>query len=88
MFVTEEGNVMTTYEADVIARVWRRHNDGTVRSIPDMPDEYLQATIAMIKRGYDSHGKEVSKDRDSYLPVLEEEVVKRGLQPAEDGWDD
>ena len=78
-------NIVVT--ADLLNNIWRRHADGKLVSIPDMPDEYLQSTIAMIKRGYDSHGRAVSRDRDNYLPALEREAIKRGLLPAEDGWD-
>jgi len=75
------------YLMDKENKIWRRHNSGKMVYIPDMPDEYLQATIAMIKRGKDSHGRRVQADRDIYLPMLEEEARSRNLIPAEDGWD-
>ena len=74
-------------QLDIQQKMWKRHSDGRMVYVPDMPDEYLQATIAMIKRGYDSHGRAVDDDRDLYLPMLEAEAIRRGLQPAEDGWD-
>ena len=69
------------------AGLWKRHGKQELVPIGDMVNEYLQSTIAMIKRGADSKGNRVSNDRDIYLPVLEAEAIKRGLQPAEDGWD-
>ena len=67
--------------------IWRRHNSAKAVIISDMKDEYLQSAIAMIKRGYDSHGQLVPKNRDLYLPALVAEAIRRGLVPAEDGWD-
>ena len=74
-------------EEELRNKKWRRHSTGELVDITDMVDEYLQATIAMIKRGIDRNGRKVPNDRDTYLPMLEEEAIKRGLQPAEDGWD-
>jgi len=79
--------VVERYEQDLHDRIWRRHNDGETIPIESMVDEYLQSTIAMIKRGYDSHGRKIAKDRDAYLPMLETEAIRRGLSPKEDGWD-
>jgi hypothetical protein len=67
---------------------WQSHRTGKRIKIADMPDEYLQFTIAMIKRGYDSIGMRVEKNLDIWLPVLEEEAKRRGLVPKEDGWDE
>ena len=72
---------------DIRDGIWRRHTNAKPVMVAGMIDEYLQAAIAMIKRGYDSHGQAVPQDRDMYLPMLEAEAIRRGLQPAEDGWD-
>lgn len=88
MLVLEDAQIYANIAlVDVASRIWRRHNDGKTVDVTTMPDEYLQATIAMIKRGIDSHGRQVQSDRDIYIPMLEAEAVRRGLQPADDGWD-
>ena len=85
--MTTEEMEQFTIEQDIANKMWRRHLDGKIVNVMDMKDEYLQATIAMIKIGYDAHGRAVEKGRDRYLPMLEAEAVRRGLKPAEDGWD-
>ena len=75
-------------ESLILKKLWRRHGNLGIVPIESMADEYLQATIAMIKRGYDKGGRHVSSDRDAFMPILEKEDRKRGLIPAEDGWDD
>jgi hypothetical protein len=72
---------------DIQNKIWRRHNNRETINVTDMVDEYLQSTIAMIKRGIDRKGNRVENDRDAYLPMLEEEARTRGLVPKEDGWD-
>jgi hypothetical protein len=72
---------------DLENKLWRKHISENTVEITVMADEYLQSTIAMIKRGSDRKGNKVPHDRDAYLPILEQEAIKRGLIPAEDGWD-
>jgi hypothetical protein len=67
--------------------VWVKHVGSSSIPIREMVDEHLQATIAMLKRGYDAKGRIVPADRMSYLPALEREAMNRGLTPREDGWD-
>lgn len=72
---------------DLANGIWRSHKSNKTIDIIQMPDEYLQFTIAMLKRGYDVQGERISNDLDCYIPALEAEAVRRGLQPKEDGWD-
>ena len=65
---------------------WRTHS-GHILPIKDMPDDHLQNAIKMIKRGYDASGRSVRQDVNETLPFLIQEAIKRGLIPAEDGWD-
>jgi len=76
-----------TVVVDLANGQWRSHRTNKTTFIKDMPDEYLQFTIAMVKRGYDIKGEKVPDDRNDYLPALEAEAHRRGLQPKEDGWD-
>ena len=68
--------------------VWTSHRSGKTIKIVDMIDDYLQFTIAMIKRGYDASGEMIPPWCDEWLPSLEAEAIKRGLVPKEDGWDE
>jgi len=81
---------MTSTESQQLLekKQWKKHRTGEIINIADMVDEYLQFTIAMLKRGYDVAGRKVSDDRDIFIPMLEQEALKRGLEPAEDGWDE
>lgn len=78
---------LRTATIDLANGIWRSHRTGRITLIKDMPDEYIQYTIAMLKRGYDVYGERISNDLDCYIPALEAEIIKRGLQPKEDGWD-
>ena len=76
--------IVTTEECNL----WVSHSTGKSILISDMVDEYLQSAIAMIKRGFDSSGKELPRHYDGFLEPLEKEAVRRGLVPKEDGWDE
>ena len=79
--------IATITELEIDGIVWKSHKTGRQILIKDMVDEYLQSAIAMLKRGYDSHGDRYAEEMDDLLPYLEGEAIRRGLQPKEDGWD-
>lgn len=72
---------------DTSERIWKKHLGGGEIKYREMSDEYLQRTIAMLKRGYDYRGGLVQADRISELSFLENEAIRRGLIPREDSWD-
>ena len=77
---------ISTIEEKVGYDVWITKKGESIK-IVDMKSDHLQNTIAMIKRGFDASGRKVLKSKDNYLPFLEAEAIRRGLQPREDGWD-
>jgi hypothetical protein len=68
------------------SNTWQTH-EGRRIPIPEMVNEHLQNSIAMIKRGRDASGRRIRPEYELFLSVLTEEAVRRGLQPKEDGWD-